>query len=65
MFSIWALRSVAEHTNSWYNKAEKRHQSVIDAQAEKGWRYVGYVPLDFNPKGAPISIDLIFERRVD
>nr|DAM96790.1 MAG TPA: hypothetical protein [Caudoviricetes sp.] len=20
MFSIWALRSVAEHTNSWYNK---------------------------------------------
>jgi len=49
----------------WYNKAEKRHQSVIDAQAEKGWRYVGYVPLDFNPKGAPISIDLIFERRVD
>lgn len=20
MFSIWVLRSVAEHTNSWYNK---------------------------------------------
>lgn len=20
MFNIWALRSVAEHTNSWYNK---------------------------------------------
>nr|DAM83219.1 MAG TPA: hypothetical protein [Caudoviricetes sp.] len=20
MFSIWAFRSVAEHTNSWYNK---------------------------------------------
>ncbi len=49
----------------WYNNTEKRHQSVIDAQAEKGWRYVGHVPVDFNHKGAPISIDLIFERQVD
>ena len=28
MFSIWALRSVAEHTNSWYNNSQVNYACV-------------------------------------
>lgn len=28
MFSIWVLRSVAEHTNSWYNNSQVNYAFV-------------------------------------
>ena len=35
MFNIWALRSVAEHTNSWYNvrRGEKTYISPFKSRA--------------------------------
>ena len=41
------------------------HRAVIDDEAQKGWRYVGYVPLEFTSHGGIRSMDLIFERKID
>jgi len=46
------------------NNADKKHQEIIDRQAKNGWRYVGYVPIDFHTAGSPLNIDLIFERKI-
>ena len=47
------------------NNADKEHQEIINREAENGWRYVGYIPIDFSGKGSPLHIDLIFERPVE
>ena len=49
----------------WINNADRRHREAIDREAKDGWRYVGYVPIDFNGRGAPMGVDLIFERKAD
>jgi len=38
------------------------HRKVIDERASAGWRYVGFVPSDFNGRGGISEVDLIFER---
>lgn len=40
------------------------HRNIIDAYAEKGFRYVGYIPTRLGPSGKIIEMDLIFETEV-
>ena len=40
----------------------KGHQEIINQYAEKGYRYVGYIPTEFAGHGQVITIDLIFEK---
>lgn len=37
------------------------HRQIIDSYAAKGYRYVGFIPLDVNNHGKLKVIDLIFE----
>lgn len=39
----------------------KGHQEVINENAEKGYKYVGFIPVSFGPSGKMLAIDLIFE----
>lgn len=40
------------------------HRQIINEYAEKGFRYVGYVPTRLGPSGKVIELDLIFETEV-
>ncbi len=44
------------------DNSDCRHREVIDARARDGWRYVGYVPMEYMGSGIPQWLDLIFER---
>ena len=46
----------------FFNNCEGNHRQIIEEEAAKGWRYVGYVPMEFSGRGGISSIDLIFER---
>lgn len=46
----------------FFNNCEANHRQIIEEEAAKGWRYVGYVPMEFSGRGGISSIDLIFER---
>ena len=37
------------------------HRDIIDEYAEKGYRYVGFIPTDMTDHGKIITMDLIFE----
>lgn len=37
------------------------HRQIIDEYAEKGYRYVGYIPTDITSHGKIMAMDLIFE----
>ena len=45
-----------------FDNSDCRHREVIDARARDGWRYVGYVPMEYMGSGIPQWLDLIFER---
>ena len=38
-----------------------KHREIIDSYAEKGYRYVGYIPTKIENGGRIMEIDLIFE----
>ncbi len=40
------------------------YRSIIDRRAERGWRYVGYIPTTQRGTGHIQEIDLIFEKEV-
>jgi len=40
------------------------YRAVIDRRAERGWRYVGYIPTKQRGTGHAEEIDLIFEQEV-
>lgn len=40
----------------------KNHQEVINEYTEKGYKYVGFIPVTFGPSGKILAIDLIFEK---
>ena len=44
-------------------KTEK-HREIINEYAEKGYRYVGYIPTEIPANGIIKKIDLIFEADV-
>ena len=37
------------------------HRDIIGEYAEKGYRYVGFIPTDMTDHGKIITMDLIFE----
>lgn len=39
----------------------EEHRAIINEYAEKGYRYVGYIPTNINDYGKIKDIDLIFE----
>lgn len=39
------------------------HRDIIKDYVEKGFRYVGFVPVLFGPSGKTLAIDLIFEKK--
>ena len=41
------------------------HREIIDREAQKGWRYVGFLPRKFTGHGGIKTMDLIFERPVE
>ena len=38
-----------------------KHRNIIDEYAEKGYRYISYIPTKLSEHGKFIEIDLIFE----
>lgn len=44
----------------WGAKSEE-HRDIIDEYAEKGYRFVGYIPTNMNGYGKIEDIDLVFE----
>jgi len=38
------------------------HQEVIRENAEKGYEYVGFIPVKLGPSGKILVMDLIFEK---
>lgn len=47
--------------NNFFGAGTKEHREIIDEYASKGYRYVGYVPIDMSDHGKLREIDLIFE----
>ena len=37
------------------------HREIIDAYAQKDYRYAGYIPTKYGPSGKTVELDLIFE----
>lgn len=46
----------------WLNNSQCEHRDIINEYAQKGWRYVGYIPTQFSGEGGTKELDLIFER---
>ena len=40
----------------------KEHREIINQYADKGYRYVGYIPTEITGQGQIVKIDLIFEK---
>lgn len=39
----------------------EEHRAIIDEYAEKGYKYVGFIPTDMTEYGKIKNVDLIFE----
>ena len=46
----------------WLDNSKRMHRELIDTRAREGWRFAGYMPIQFSSRGSPTIIDLIFER---
>lgn len=52
-----------QYDNNKLTTAElKNHRDVIDEYVEKGYKYIGFIPVIFGPSGKTLAIDLIFEK---
>ena len=40
----------------------KGHQEIIKEYTEKGYKYIGFIPVVIGPSGKTLSIDIIFEK---
>ena len=47
--------------NTFMGSGTVEHREIINEYAAKGYRYVGYIPIDINDHGKIRKIDLIFE----
>ncbi len=47
--------------NFWGAKSTE-HRQVIDKCAEKGYRYVGYIPANMDAHGRLREMELVFEK---
>ena len=54
---------ILEYDNNKATNAELNgYQEVIKEYVEKGYKYVGFIPVKFGPIGKTLAIDLIFEK---
>lgn len=52
-----------EYDNNKVKNAELNgHQELIREYTEKGYKYIGFIPVVFGPSGKTLAIDLIFEK---
>ena len=49
------------HIGKFCGAKSEEHRTIINQYAEKGYRYVGYIPTNINDYGKTKDIDLIFE----
>ena len=50
------------HINRFVGAKSEEHRQIIDEYANKGYRYVGYIPTNISDYGKIKDIDLIFEK---
>lgn len=48
--------------NRFVGAKSEEHREIIDAFAEKGYRYVGFIPTNISDYGKIKAMDLIFEK---
>ena len=56
--------SVEAKNNVVKNAVFSGYKDIIDSYAEKGYRYVGFIPSLIGPSGKIIVMDLVFETEV-
>lgn len=44
-----------------FGSKSEDHRQIIDEYAEKGYSYLGYIPVEMTGYGQIISMDLVFE----
>lgn len=49
------------HIGKLFGAKSKEHRAIIDEYAEKGYRYVGYIPTTITDAGKIQDMDLVFE----
>ena len=52
---------VEVHINRLLGAGSKEHRRLIDEYAAKGYRYVGFIPVNMTDYGKIKDVDLIFE----
>lgn len=52
---------VEVHINRFLGAGSKEHRRLIDEYASKGYRYVGFIPVNMTDYGKIKDVDLIFE----
>ena len=53
---------VSIHIGKLIGAKSEEHRYIIDEYAEKGYRYVGYIPTVMSDYGKIKDMDLIFEK---
>lgn len=49
------------HIGKFIGAQSEEHRAIIDEYAEKGYRYVGYIPTNITDYGKITDMDLVFE----
>ena len=52
---------VEVHINRFLGAGSKEHRRLIEEYAAKGYRYVGFIPVNMTDYGKIKDVDLIFE----
>lgn len=48
--------------NKATNAGLNGHQEVIKEYVEKGYKYIGFIPVKFGASGKTLAIELLFEK---
>lgn len=52
---------VEVHINRFIGAGSTEHRKLIDEYASKGYRYVGFIPVNISDYGKIKDVDLVFE----
>ena len=52
---------VTVHIANFFGAKSEEHRDIIDDYARRGYRYVGFIPVNMNDYGKIKDMDLIFE----
>lgn len=50
------------HINKFVGTKTIPHRQMIDEYSQKGYKYIGFIPININEYGKIKDIDLIFEK---